>query len=191
MFNWAIREGYELPANPVAGSNRPAEPESRARVLTNEELRKVWLACGDDDFGRIIRLLALTGQRREEVGGMEWTEIAGDIWTIPAARTKNRRAHTLPLLPAALALLPEPNGRLWVFGVGARGFSGWSAAKRALDSRAQLAEPFRIHDIRRSVATGLAELGVLPHVIEAVLNHVSGHRAGVAGIYNRATYATC
>ena len=120
---------------------------------------------------------------------MEWTELSDGIWTIPAARTKNRRAHSLPLPRAALALLPQPNGRQWVFGIGARGFSGWSAAKRALDSRAKLTEPYRIHDLRRSVATGLANLGVLPHVIEAVLNHVSGARAGIAGIYNRATYA--
>jgi integrase len=189
MFNWAIREGFELPANPVAGSNRPTEPASRERVLSDAELAKVWRACADDDFGRIIRLLALTGQRREEVGGMEWTELGDGVWTISPARTKNRRAHFLPLVPAAQALLPPPNGRQWVFGIGARGFSGWSAAKRALDSRAQLTELFRIHDIRRSVATGMANLGTLPHVIETVLNHVSGHRAGVAGIYNRATYA--
>jgi integrase len=189
MFNWAIREGFELPANPVAGSNRPTEPASRERVLSDAELAKVWRACADDDFGRIIRLLALTGQRREEVGGTEWTELGDGVWTISPARTKNRRAHFLPLVPAAQALLPPPNGRQWVFGIGARGFSGWSAAKRALDSRAQLTELFRIHDIRRSVATGMANLGTLPHVIETVLNHVSGHRAGVAGIYNRATYA--
>ena len=69
MFNWAIREGYELAANPVAGSNRPTEPPSRSRVLNDDELSKVWHACADDDFGRIIRLLVLTGQRREEVGG--------------------------------------------------------------------------------------------------------------------------
>lgn len=89
MFNWALREGYELPANPVAGSNSPAKPPSRARVLTDAELRKVWHACGDDDFGQIIRLLALLGQRREEVGGMEWTELSDGVWTIPAVRTKN------------------------------------------------------------------------------------------------------
>jgi integrase len=189
MFNWAIREGYELPANPVAGSNSPAKPPSR--VLSDAELVQLWRACGDDDFGRIIRLLALTGQRREEVGSMQWTEI--DLgkaeWTIPAERTKNSRQHAVPLTSMALSLLPEPNGRQWLFGVGARGFSGWSAAKRSLDARAQIPTPFTIHDIRRSVATGIANLGTLPHVIEAVLNHISGSRAGVAGIYNRARYA--
>jgi integrase len=191
LFNWAIREGYELPANPVAGSNRPIEPPSRSRVLSDPELAKIWRACGDNDFGRIIRLLALTGQRREEVGGLRWSEIdaAAALWTIPVERTKNNRAHAVPLPKAALALLPEPNGREWVFGIGARGFSGWSAAKRALDARTGLAAPWRIHDLRRSCATGLANLGTLPHIVEAVLNHVSGSRASVAGIYNRATYA--
>jgi integrase len=192
LFNWAIREGYELPANPVAGSNRPTEPPSRARVLSDAELAAIWRACGDDDFGRIIRLLALTGQRREEVGGMQWAEIdaGAGLWNIGAGRTKNRRPHSLPLSRQALGHLPPPNGREWVFGIGpTRGFSGWSAAKLALDARAGLAVPWRIHDLRRSCATGMANLGTLPHVIEAVLNHVSGSRASVAGIYNRATYA--
>ena len=190
LFSWALREGYELTSNPVAGSNRPAEPASRSRVLTNDELAAVWRACGHDDYGRIVRLLALTGQRRDEVGHAQWAEInlAEGVWLIPAERTKNGRAHSVPLSKAALAQLPPPNGRPWLFGRGSRGFQGWSHAKRMLDARAQVA-PYRTHDIRRSVATGMANLGVLPHVIEAVLNHISGHRAGVAGIYNRATYA--
>jgi integrase len=189
MFNWALREGYELASNPVVGSNRPAERPSRARVLSDDELRKIWQACGDDDYGRIVRLLALTGQRREEVGGLRWSEIdsAAALWTIPAERTKNSRTHTIPLPQFALSLLPPGNGREWVFGIGKRGFQGWSFAKAALDARAQIAD-WHLHDLRRSCATGMAELGVLPHVVEAVLNHV-GSRAGVAGIYNRATYA--
>ncbi len=190
MFSWAIREGYEIASNPVMGSNRPAERPSRARVLSDPELAAIWGACGDDDYGRIIRLLALTGQRRDEVGGLRWEELreADRLWVIPPERTKNCRAHAVPLTPAALAILPPPNRREWVFGRGSRGFQGWSDAKALLDARAQVAE-WRTHDLRRTVATGLANLGVLPHVIEAVLNHVSGHRAGVAGIYNRATYA--
>ena len=111
MFNWALREGYELPANPVAGSNSPAKPPSRARVLTDAELRKVWHACGDDDFGRIICLLALLGQRREEVGGMEWTELSDGVWTIPAVRTKNS-TRAFPALaescPSAIAPAQRP-----------------------------------------------------------------------------------
>ncbi|MGY4227599.1 integrase [Bradyrhizobium sp. USDA 4503] len=213
MFNWAIREGLDIPANPVSGTNRSAEPRSRDRVLSDTELREVWLACGDDDYGRIVRVLILTGQRRDEVGGMAWPEIAeaegSALWTLPGARTKNHREHIVPLSASALALLPDRrNSRDHVFGDGPRraddpqrGFSGWSKSKAALDARilatrkkadpeATAMPPFRVHDIRRTVATGLADrLGVLPHIVEAVLNHVSGHKAGVAGVYNLARYS--
>ena len=189
MFNWAIREGFEIQANPVAGTNRPAEPRSRSRVLSDDELARVWRACGDNDYGRIIRLLILTGQRREEVGGMQWSELTlpAGVWIIPAARTKNHREHTVPLAASAQALLPAPRSGPCLFG--RRGFSAWSKSKIALDARAQIRD-WRVHDLRRTVATGMADrLGVLPHIIETVLNHVSGHQAGVAGVYNRARYA--
>ena len=221
LFNWAIAEGYEIVANPVLGTNRPSTGKSRNRVLTDEELRAIWRACRDDDYGRIVRLLMLTGQRRDEVGAMRWSELdlsnpaSGDlstsavgpnsvVWTIPCARTKNHRDHVLPLTPGVLALLPaERRGdRDFVFGDGPRkagepqrGFSGWSKSKAALDKRISeaLGEPlpgWTIHDIRRTASTMMADrLGVLPHIVEAILNHVSGHRAGVAGIYNRARYA--
>jgi integrase len=195
MLNWAIREGLDIPANPVLGTNRPAEPKSRERVLTDPELRAVWRACSEDDYGRIVRLLILTAQRRDEVGGMRWSELAGYIWTIPTTRTKNHREHQLPLTPAALALLPpQREGREYVFGQGQRGFQGWSKCKARLDAGiAAEGEPlphWTVHDLRRTAATILADrLGVLPHIVEAILNHVSGHRAGVAGIYNRARYA--
>lgn len=211
MFNWAIREGLDIPANPVLGSNRPEQPVSRDRVLTDAELAEIWAACGDDDYGRIVRLLILTAQRRDEVGGMRWPELdtAAGTWTLPGNRTKNHREHVLPLVPPALALLPaRRNDRDHVFGDGprrdgdqSRGFSGWSKSKAALDTRIlaarKKADPdakplpaWTIHDIRRSAATGMADrLGVLPHIVEAILNHVSGHRAGVAGIYNRALYS--
>jgi integrase len=208
MFNWAIREGLDIPANPMLGTNRPAEPKSRERVLTDAELAAIWRACGDDDYGRIVRLLMLTAQRRDEVGAMQWGEIDQDkrLWTIPSTRTKNHCEHALPLVPTALALLP-PRRRDFVFGDGPRrkgdpdrGFGGWSKSKAAIDARilearrkvAKDAEPlphWTVHDLRRTAATGMADLGVLPHIIEAVLNHVSGHRAGVAGVYNRARYA--
>ncbi|WP_426410034.1 tyrosine-type recombinase/integrase [Bradyrhizobium ganzhouense] len=207
MFNWAIRDGLDIPANPVMGTNRPAVPKSRERVLTDAELAEIWRACGDDDYGRIIRLLMLTAQRRDEVGGMLWPEIAGDAWTLPGTRTKNHREHLLPLPSAALALLPaRRNDRDHVFGDGPRregdtprGFSGWSKSKAALDARILAARrkinpkadglDWRLHDLRRTAATVMADrLGVLPHIVEAILNHVSGHRAGVAGVYNRARY---
>jgi integrase len=197
MFNWAIREGWELPANPVLGTNRPVQPRSRERVLTDPELRAIWQACGDDDYGRIVRLLILTGQRRNEVGGMRWSEIAGDSWTIPGARTKNHREHSLPLTPAALAIIqaqPRRNDRDFIFGEGQRGFQGWSKCKARLDARiAAEGEPlphWTVHDLRRTAATMIADrLGVLPHIVEAILNHVSGHKSGPAGIYNRARYS--
>jgi integrase len=206
MFNWAIREGLDISANPVLGTNRPAQPGSRERVLTDTELSAIWQACGDDDYGRIVRLLLLTAQRRNEVGSMEWAELntSSGLWTLPGTRTKNHREHLLPLVPAALALLPPPrNGRDFVFGDGPRrsgdrhrGFSGWSKSKTALDARIAeaLGEPlphWTVHDLRRSASTVMVDrLGVLPHIVEAILNHVSGHRAGVAGVYNRARYAT-
>jgi integrase len=187
-FNWAIREGYEIPSNPVAGTNRPPEPPSRSRVLTDAELAQLWHALPEGPFGDIIRLLILTGQRREEIGGLRWDEVGPAELTLPPERTKNRRTHTIPLAPTAAAILAR-QARLgqWVFGPGgSRRYATWTHPKAALPA---LAAPWRIHDIRRSVATGMAELGVLPHVIEAVLNHVSGSRAGVAGIYNRARYS--
>jgi integrase len=184
MFNWAIREGYEIAANPVSGTNRPVEPKSRDRVLSDSELGAIWGGCDDGDFGRIVKLLMLTGQRRDEVGKLRWSEVDLDrkLWTIPGERTKNHREHVVPLSSAALALLTRQRRDDYVFGEG--GFSGWSKAKARLTS----VKEWRLHDLRRSVATGMAELGVLPHIIEAVLNHVSGHRAGVARIYNRARY---
>ena len=189
MFTWAMREGHAIAVNPVSGTNPPPEPPSRARVLSNEELRELWLALGTDQFSDIVRLLVLTAQRREEIGGLRWTEIDLAVATIalPAERTKNRRAHIIPLSSLAGEILArQPRQWPWVFGNARRSFTNWGDPKRGLPA---LRAPYRLHDLRRSAATGMAELGVLPHVIEALLNHVSGHRAGVAGIYNRATYA--
>jgi integrase len=199
MFNWAIREGYDIPGNPVFGSNRPADAKSRTRVLADSELAAIWRACGDDDYGRIVKLLMLTAQRRDEVGGIYWAEIDKDkkLWTIPSARTKNHREHIVPLSDPALALveaLPPRKDRDQVFGNGKGGYSGWSKSKEALDERIAEARKkplpgWRLHDLRRTASTVMADrLGVLPHIIEAVLNHVSGHKGGVAGIYNRAPY---
>jgi integrase len=210
MFNWAIREGLDIPGNPVFGTNRPEQPKSRDRVLSEAELAEIWKACGVDDYGRIVRLLIITAQRRDEVGGMKWPELdtAAERWILPGARTKNHREHILPLVPAALVLLPpRQTDRDYVFGNGPRregdehrGFSGWSKSKAALDARilavrkkvdadAKPLPHWTVHDLRRTAATVMADrLGVLPHIVEAILNHVSGHRAGVAGVYNRARY---
>ena len=199
LFSWAIGEGL-ADANPVIGTNKATDEVSRDHVLTDPELSLVWRLAGNGDYGAILRLLILTGQRREEVGGMLWSEIDTEdaLWRIGADRTKNGLAHDMPLSAPALAVLKgleRRKGRDFVFGVGDGTFQGWSNAKTALDGRASAAlgrtiAPWRLHDIRRTVATRLAGLGVLPHVIEAVLNHISGHKAGVAGVYNRASYAT-
>jgi len=110
---------------------------------------------------------------------------------LPGRRTKNGRPHDVPLSRAALEALsghPRRDDRDLVFGEGEGSFSGWSKAKTALDERCRVKD-WTLHDLRRTAATRMADLGVQPHVIEAVLNHVSGHKAGVAGIYNRSTYA--
>jgi integrase len=138
----------------------------------------------------------LTGARPSEVGGMCWSELNLDAgtWDLPAARSKNHRAHCLRLPVPALAILRQvqvkSRGRDQLFGARASvGFSGWDNAKIALDRRlGDQVGPWQLRDIRRSVATGMADLGIAPHIIEAVLNHYSGHRAGVAGVYNRARY---
>lgn len=212
FFSWAIGEGI-VDANPVTGTHLAADENKRDRVLGDDELADIWKACRDDDYGRIVRLLILTATRRDEVGGMTKTEInlPERKWSIGAGRTKNNRAHELPLSDLAINIVEEAMAQPGreaheaVFGDGAkargdavRGFSGWSRAKAALDARITQArkaavrdpmETWVIHDLRRTAVTGMAGLGVLPHVVEAVVNHVSGHKAGVAGIYNRATYA--
>src|SRR5262249_17316317 len=192
FFAWAMASGI-VDSNPVIGTPRPSEGEPRERVLDDLEIAAIWRACGDDDYGRIVRLLILLGARRAEVGGMERPEIDLErgTWTLPAARSKNGRAHTLPLMPMALGIIEGVRrivGRDKLFGVRAdRGFSTWAQDKRGLDTRSGVAN-WTIHDVRRSVATRLADLGVAPHVIEAILGHVSGHKRGVAGIYNRSSY---
>jgi integrase len=197
FYAWAIAEGLS-DANPVVGTRKPVEEVARDRVLSNEELSAIWRHAGDGDYGTIIRLLVLTGQRREEVSAMSWDEVEleGGTWRIGGARTKNARSHDVPLTSEAVQLLRSVDrraARALVFGSRVGPFSGWSKAKVSLDARVSATlecapAPWRLHDIRRTVATRLADLGVLPHVIEAVLNHVSGHKAGVAGVYNRSAY---
>jgi integrase len=188
-----MREGL-CEANPVIGTNDPDPQTSRDRVLSDAELAAIWNNCGDDDFGRAVKLLMLTGCRRDEIGSLRWSEInldAGTI-TISAARTKNGRAHTLALPGMALDIIrtiSRRGDRDFIFGTSGGGFSRWSAHTAALRQRLGEMKPWWLHDLRRSTATGMAEIGIQPHIIEAVLNHVSGHKGGVAGIYNRAAYA--
>jgi integrase len=193
MYTWAMREGL-CEANPTIATNQQADEEPRERVLTDSELATIWNALPDSDYGRIVKLLILTGQRREEIGGLRWSEVDSDkrLISLPKERTKNKRQHDIPLSDSAIDVLSECRHRDSDFVFGRRnGFGGFGVAKRALDQAIMPAlAPWRLHDIRRTVATAMADkLGVQPHVIEAVLNHVSGHKAGVAGIYNKAVYA--
>ena len=213
LFGWAMREGH-VDANPVIATNKATAEISRDRVLTDDESALIWRNCGAADYGQVVRLLILTGQRREEVAGMRWSELdlSKGLWSLPKERTKNGLPHDVPLSLAVLDILRPISKRAdrdLVFGAGDGPFSGWSKSKSALDGRIAEARakeisdatarqlndipkpvpPWRLHDIRRTVATRMGDLGVLPHVVEAVLNHVSGHRSGVAGIYNRAAYA--
>jgi integrase len=188
-FAWCVSEGL-LEINPVQGTAKANENGSRERVLSRDELRALWRGLDDDRFSNVVRLLLLTGQRRNEIGLLRWGEVdlAGKQINLPAVRVKNGRDHSVPLSRQALAILdrlPRRNVSDYVFGD--RGFTGWSAPKTALDQRIGIA-PWRLHDLRRTCATQLGELGVQPHHIEAILNHYSGHRAGVAGVYQRAKY---
>jgi integrase len=190
-FVWAMCEGL-VESNPIIGTNNPAEAlQSRDRVLDNAELAAVWRGVEDDDFGKIVKLLVLTGARRNEISFLRWSEISGNTITIPRSRAKNGVELKLILPPLAMQILESvPRRGDCVFGKNGRGYSRWSFWKEKLDSRlGDSVKPWRLHDLRRSAATGMAEIDIEPHIIEAVLNHVSGHKSGVAGIYNRARYA--
>lgn len=205
---WAMDRGI-IQEDPTEKVKKPGAERSRERVLSPVELRAIWQATAPtqanhgDLFEGIIKVLMLTGQRRDEVAGMRWSEIEGTSWTLPGTRTKNRRQHIVHLAAPVLAILAERKAEQealalkgadgkptdFVFtSFGPRPFSGWSKCKARLDARANIA-PWTLHDLRRTLATRMAEdLRIAPHVIEATINHVSGSRAGVAGTYNRALY---
>ena len=194
LFVWLMGEGV-ADTNPVIGTNRPPPPKARDRVLSDAELAAVWRAAEESgEFGRIVRLLICVPCRRGEIGDLRWPELEGGMLRIPGARTKNGRELVLPLPPIAIAVLEEISScRLdhdrRVFGRGGRGFSGWSHAKEALEAQIGIElAPWHLHDLRRSVATCMADLGIQPHIVEQILNHVSGHKRGVAGVYNRSSY---
>jgi integrase len=180
FMHWAMRQG--VVDNNVAalydgsGTNPP-----RARTLNDAELAIVWNACRDDHFGCIVKLLILTGARRDEVGHMQLSELnlAYSIWVIPEIRAKNGNAHLVPLSEAAVNLLTAAveTREEFVFGhAEKRGFSGWTKAKAALDKRIADAghdvEHFVLHDLRRSFANGLQRLKIEPHIIDAAINHL-------------------
>jgi integrase len=199
-WGWAVRRGA-LAANPWEATPRPARETPRERVLTDAELAALWRAAGTlgEPWEPIVKLLVLTGQRRGEVAGMRWDELDLEtgVWSLPGSRTKNHRPHTVPLAPEAVAILrgvPRRGGAELVFEGPRRNIpSGFGkVATRVAGALAEAAEradrrapPWTLHDIRRTVATGLQRLGVRLEVTEAVLNHVSGSRAGVVGVYQR------
>ena len=188
MWRWLITEGH-LENNPVAGTAKANEGRGRDRVLSAAEIKAVWSAAGDDDFGRVVKLLLLTGCRRNEIGLLQWSEInlVDAVIILPANRCKNHREHTLPLSRQALALLPLFDDRAGsVFQHGEQ----WSYDTSKLIRRAGVSH-FTLHDLRRSFVTWMNELGLAPpHVVEACVNHISsGAKAGVAGRYNSARYA--
>jgi integrase len=192
FFVWSMQMGI-TDANPVIGTIKPDEGKPRERVLSDAELKAIWKSCADDDFGRIVRLLVLLAARRQEIGGMAWSEIDLErgVWTLPAQRSKNGKAHALPLVSMALAIIhsvPKRVSRDQLFGARSKsGFTAWDKCKQELDERCRVSD-WSLHDVRRSTATKMADIGIAPHIIETVLNHQSGHKAGPAGIYNRSSY---
>jgi integrase len=190
FLSWCAGEGL-IDSNPAQFTNK--NPESpRDRLLTMDELARIWRALPAGDFGDIVRLLALLGQRRDEIAQLHWDEVdlAAGTLTLPASKMKNRRPHVVHLGPTAVAILRarERGERPFVFGIGQVGFSGWSRPKTRLDAKLGEMKPWVLHDLRRAASTHMNEIGVVPHIVEAVLGHVSGSKAGVAGVYNLAGY---
>lgn len=204
FYTWAMPRLDRLPANPCRDAGRPAKPKARDRVLSDDELAALWRVADLEalPWGPAIKLLILTGARREEVFSADRAEfdLAAREWTIPADRAKNGVPLIVPLSEAALAVLAsigevEGSGKLFPTRTKARqadaGPSGFSKAmvriRAALDAKLdrENGDHWQLHDIRRTVATGLQRLGVRFEVTEAVLNHVSGSRGGIAGVYQR------
>ena len=203
FYNWSLERGV-VTASPVDRIKAPTVENSRDRVLSNDEIRLVWQAFERIGwpFGAVGQLLLLTGARRTEVAASRWSEIdtTARSWTIAAERSKNGIAHTIPLSDKALeilAALPHIASKPgFVFSTNGRvPVRGFSLAKKYVDAAIVTANgapiaPWTFHDLRRSTASGMAELGIAPHVVEAVLNHKTGTIKGVAKVYNRYSYAT-
>jgi integrase len=189
MFKWCVEKAI-LTTSPCEGLAPPSEESSRRRVLLDEEIRAFWNACEklEYPFGHAGKLLLLTGARRAEVGEMTRNEVKGDVWTIPRSRSKNNEPHTVPLSAAALEVLGAvrkvKSDKGYIFTTtGDTPVSGWSRAKRELDELMPGIEGWRLHDLRRTVASGMARLGIRLEVIEKCLNHTSGSFGGIVGVY--------
>ena len=192
FFNWCIERRW-LAASPAAGLKPPAKEQARDRVLSKEEIAEFWRGCDELGwpFGPALKLLLLTGQRRDEVARMQWShvDLGEALWTLPKAETKADRQHEVPLSPLALEIieaLPR-NGEFCFSTTGTTPISGFSKVKVRLDTLSGVAD-WRLHDLRRTAASLMAEIGIAPHVIEKVLNHATGQISGVAAVYNRHAY---
>lgn len=192
LYSWALDRG-EVEAHPFAGMRPPVKKQPRRRVLTDDEVKALWIAWDNQNypFGRLQQLLLLTGQRLSEVAGMRWSEInrEGATWVIPSERSKSRREHLVPLGSIALAILeavPTWDGGDHVFSTrgGRTPVSGFGKAKSVVDDASGVTG-WRLHDLRRTCRTRLAALGVPEVVAERVLNHVP---KGLSAVYNLHDY---
>ena len=199
FYSWAMPRLHRLEVNPCRDAGKPDRPKARERVLNNAELKALWTVLEGEGlpWGPSVKLLILTGQRRDEVFSADRAEfdLQARLWTIPADRAKNGKAQLVPLSPAAVELLegvPEIEGSDKLFPSrsnlknGASGFSkALARMTAAMERELGPIERFTLHDLRRTLATGLQRLGVRLEVTEAVLNHVAGTRGGLVGVYQR------
>jgi len=186
FIRWAHRKHY-LDRNPMERMQAPHLYVPRERFLTNDELKRVWNAAGDDTFGKIVKLLVLTGQRKGEITNLTGGMVGEDTITLPSWLTKNSRQHTLPLGSTAKAILNPPLPRNACFFPAldkTTPFCGFSKCKAGLEKRCGLSD-WTLHDLRRTFASGVASIGVSLPVIERLLNHVSGSFGGIVGVYQR------
>jgi site-specific recombinase XerD len=197
FFSWAVEKGV-IEVSPTLGTKAPNPERSRDRVLSREELSDIWHAAGElrAPFSSFVRLLILTAARRNEVSGMTAAELTDGAWTIPASRAKQAEANMLPLPRQALEIiaeLPRSASGLLFTTTGKTPISGFSKMKRELDrvlAEGRKVAPWTLHDLRRSAATGMASLGIEPHIVEAILGHRSGVISGIAAVYNKFTYSS-
>jgi integrase len=195
FFEWLVARDV-IAANPFAGLAMPGVERQRERFLNDSEVAQLWGACdGDPIFGAAIRVMLLTGCRRSEVAEMTRSEINADarVWTIPAVRSKNRKPHTVPLSTLAWKIIdaaPRIKGSDHVFSTSGQGpIANFHHVKDRLDAKLNFAEPWVIHDLRRTVASGLQRLKVRLEVTESVLGHRSGSFRGIVGVYQQHDYA--
>jgi integrase len=197
FFNWCVQRDI-IALSPCAGVKPPTPESSRDRVLSDSELKLIWRAAEAVGwpFGPLVQILILTGQRRDEVAQMQWDELnlQMQLWTLQPERVKNDQKHEVPLSETVIAILQATprirDSRFVLTTTGTSPASGYSKGKRRLDALLPPDMPaWRLHDLRRTVASGMARLGINLPVIEKIMNHTSGSFAGIVGVYQRHTFA--